>query len=288
MRDLNYQLKQLCRRNRDGSRSTQANRERILTLIANQLHGIGYRCMNVRSLKPKHVEALVELWQNDGLGAGTIKNRMSSLRWWAEKIDKSNVIARENNHYGIAQREPVTQESKALRLDPGQLAKISDPYVRTSLRLQAAFGLRREEAIKFLPVYADRGDHIRLKPSWTKGGRARSIPVRTEQQRRVLDDAHKLAGKGSLIPVHLSYVRQLRQYERLTKLAGFSKLHGVRHGYAQRRYLELTGTPCPHQGGRAQAELSDDERLRDRRARLTVSAELGHGREAVSQIYLGR
>ena len=34
MRDLNYQLKQLCRRNRDGGYLTRYNRESILTLIA--------------------------------------------------------------------------------------------------------------------------------------------------------------------------------------------------------------------------------------------------------------
>jgi hypothetical protein len=48
-----------------------------------------------------------------------------------------------------------------------------------SLRLQAAFGLRREEAVKFQPSYADRGDRLALKASWCKGGRAREIPVRT-------------------------------------------------------------------------------------------------------------
>jgi hypothetical protein len=34
VRDLNHQLKQLCRRNRDGSHATQRDRERVLTLIA--------------------------------------------------------------------------------------------------------------------------------------------------------------------------------------------------------------------------------------------------------------
>jgi hypothetical protein len=32
VRDLNYQLKALCRRNRDGSHATQRDRERMLTL----------------------------------------------------------------------------------------------------------------------------------------------------------------------------------------------------------------------------------------------------------------
>jgi hypothetical protein len=37
VRDLNYQLKQRCRRNRDGSFATQAKRMHQLMLIANQL-----------------------------------------------------------------------------------------------------------------------------------------------------------------------------------------------------------------------------------------------------------
>ena len=65
-----------------------------------------------------------------------------------------------------------------------------------SLELQQAFGLRREEAIKFIPDYADQGDHLVLKPSWTKGGKARVIPVRTAEQRAVLNRAHALDWEG--------------------------------------------------------------------------------------------
>ena len=91
MRDLNYQLKQLGQRNRDGSFATQADRERMLALFANQLHEMGYRHMRSDSLKPKHVEALLERWKAEGISAGTMKNRLAGLRWWAEKIGKENV-----------------------------------------------------------------------------------------------------------------------------------------------------------------------------------------------------
>ena len=77
-----------------------------------------------------------------------------------------------------------------------------------SLELQRAFGLRREEAMKFQPSYADQKNHVRLKASWTKGGKPRSIPVRTDAQREVLDRARSLAGFGSLIPPHRSYVME--------------------------------------------------------------------------------
>jgi len=198
------------------------------------------------------------------------------------------VIARANEHYGIPDRQFVTNISKALSVSAEVLAGIKDVHVRMSLELQQAFGLRREEAIKFVPSYADRGEHLTLKASWTKGGKARDIPIRTEAQREVLNRAHQLAGRGSLIPANRNYVQQLRIYEGHTSRAGLSKLHGLRHAYAQQRYHELTGLPCPAAGGPVSAELTPAQKVIDTAARLTISQELGHEREAVTAIYLGR
>jgi len=288
MRDLNYQLKQLCRHCREGAYGTQNKREWMLTLMANQLHALGYRGMTARSLKPKHVEALVKHWFGQGLSIGTIKNRMAVIRWWAHKVNKQNVVARSNEHYGIPDRRFVTNESKAKIVTPSQLDKVRDEYVRMSLELQQAFGLRREEAMKFQPSFADRGDHLVLKASWTKGGRERTIPVRTEAQRDVLNRARRLAGLGSLIPSNRNYVQQLRIYEGNTLRAGLSRMHGLRHGYAQNRYEELTGWKAPAAGGPESKALTSEQREADRRARLTISRELGHEREAVTAAYCGR
>ena len=52
MKNLNYQLKELCRTNRDGSYSTQANRERMLDQMANQLRALGFRRMQAKTLNP--------------------------------------------------------------------------------------------------------------------------------------------------------------------------------------------------------------------------------------------
>ena len=288
MRDLNYQLKQMCQRNRDGSYSTQANRARMLNQIANQLQEMGYRRMTTRSLKPKHVDALVKRWLREGMAAGTVKNRMNCLRWWATKVDRRNVIARSNDFYGIPDRQFVSNDSKAVVVDDDTLSSVKDDHVRMSLELQRAFGLRREEAIKFMPGYADQGDHIRLKASWTKGGKARQVPILTQGQRTVLDRANRLAGTGSLIPPQKNYIQQLRTYERHTTQAGLSKLHGLRHAYAQARYKELTGWACPAAGGPVSTSLSADQRRLDHQARLTISRNLGHAREQISAVYLGR
>ena len=288
MRELNYELKQLCVRNRDGSYATQYARERILTMVANQLHEMGFRDMQAASLKPKHVEALVERWKAESLSAGTIKNRMTELRWWAEKIARQNVIAKDNDHYGIAHRKYVTNVSRSRELSLGDLARVTDPWTRLSLKLQAAFGLRREESIKIRPEWADRGDRLALKASWTKGGRAREIPIRTEQQRLVLEEAKQLAVNGSLIPKASTYVQQLQRFKAQCMAAGIQHVHGHRHHYAQERYRELTGWACPAQGGPISKQLTPEQKAIDWEARLTISGELGHGREAVVSIYLGR
>jgi len=107
MKDLNYDLKKLCHRYREGSFATYADRERILDLIANQLQDLGFKALRAINLKPRHVDALVAHWHKEGISAGTLKNRMSALRWYADKIGKADMIARSNDAYGIPESWPA-------------------------------------------------------------------------------------------------------------------------------------------------------------------------------------
>jgi integrase len=287
MDNLTYDLRLLCRRNRDGSYATQADRLRSLTLVSRQLLEAGFRRMRGGSIKSKHVEALLQRWRTETLSPGTVKNRLAHLRWWAEKVGKASAIPADNSHLGIPNRRFVTNENKAQQLDdiPEQ---ISDPYVRISLALQQAFGLRREECIKFRPSYADRGDHIALKKSWTKGGRARIVPITVPEQRSVLDRAHQLAQTGSLIPAAKTYIQQRNTYDGECRAAGLNCLHGLRHRYAQVRYAALTGWKAPTDGGPTVQMLTSAQREQDARARQTITRELGHGRSQITAVYLGR
>jgi len=289
MRDLNYALKQLCQRNRDGSYGTQAQRARMLDLIADQLEEMGFRHMETHSLKPKHVAKLVERWLAETLASATIKNRMSALRWWAQKVGKENVVARANTAYAIPDRVYVTNVSKAKELDTDQLGQVPERGIRISLRLQAAFGLRREESIKIIPTWADRGDSLALKDSWTKGGRPREIPIRNEVQRQLLEEAKAVAkGKSLIAPGYSTYRDYLAHFCYQRRRAGIHGFHGHRHGYAQSRYQELTGWACPARGGPRSRDFSPEKRSVDLEARLTISRELGHNREAITAVYLGR
>ena len=287
MDDLTYELRQLCLKNRDGSHATQADRLRMLTSIARQLKESGFINMHARSLRIKHVEALVGRWTNEGLSSGTIKNRMAHLRWWAMKVGKSGVIVADNASLGIPDRRLIPTLNKAKELDE-RLERIADAHVRLSLRLQAAFGLRREEAIKFQPAFADRGTFIALKGSWTKGGKPRTVPITIPAQRATLDAAWALAGKGSLIPPDRTYIQQRNLYDGQCKAAGLSNMHGLRHRYAQMRYEVLTGWKSPLAGGPSRASLTQEQRLIDAQARQTISQELWHERIEITAVYCGR
>ena len=93
---------------------------------------------------------------------------------------------------------------------------------------------------------------------------------------------------ASLIPPQKSYVQQLHSYEAQCQRAGLHKMHGLRHAYAQARFLELAGFACPADGGPSRSVMSAVQREADYDARVIISAELGHGREAITAVYLGR
>lgn len=262
----------------------------ILRLSIEQLNKMGIILRSIDQLKQKHINKLVDTWQEKQLSSGTIKNRLSALRRVTE-LSGRNEVVKKNTDYRIAPRKYYSETSKAVHdID---LDKITDPYVRASLELQKEFGLRREESIKFKPHQADEGLGIRLQGSWTKGGISRLIPLTTQSQRDCLDRIKLLVGKNeSLIPKELTYRQQRERYDYLTHKNGFHKLHGLRHAYAQHRYEVITnqltngyGWKPPIAGGPTSFQLNAYEKHIDYQARLMISQELGHSRVEIVKSY---
>ena len=286
VRDLNFDLKRLQKEHDDGSHGTRTARSYALAQAADTLHELGFKGLRATGLRRKHVVALVREWKRQGRSIGTMKNRTAHIRWWARRVGRPGVVPA-NGELGIANREYVTNQDRSAVLDPEKLARVKDPHVAMALRLEAAFGLRREEAIKFTPARDDRGACIRLKGSTTKGGRPREVPVRNEAQRALLDEARRLVGRGALIPPERNYRQQLKVYESQTREAGLYRMHGLRHRYALSRYEELTGWKAPAAGGPPRRSLTGAKPRIDTVARRTIAQELGHGRASITSVYCG-
>ena len=288
MKPLEWDLMQLLKRNRDGSRATQYARKKIVMAFAQTVHTGGARNKRIWNLKQKDFTRAIQVWRNDNLSDATLKNRVGALRWVAEKMGKPHLVPKDNAELGLNPRVNTATQSKARVLVEQTLSRITDGFVCHSLKLQAAFGLRREEAMKIQPAWADRGDKLVLKGSWTKGGRPREIPIRTHEQRAILNSAKAFTGNGSLIPVTKSYREHVNTWEYQTKRAGLSKTHGLRHAYAQLRYKELTDRKPPVLGGPSSKELTGLLKEQDRAVRLQIALELGHSRADIVNIYVGR
>jgi len=122
-----------------------------------------------------------------------------------------------------------------------------------------------------------------------QGGREREIPIRTLQQRQLIDETKELAkGKSLVAAGYTTYRDYLKHFRYECERVGIYAFHGHRHFYAQTRYKELTGWECPARAGPTSKQLTREQKVIDREARIAISHEMGHGREAISAVYLGR
>jgi site-specific recombinase XerC len=283
--DLQHSIKQILLRSHEGSINARANRYTILMKFAADTVDSGYKLRHVQGLKQKHIEVAVQAWQKQGLTSGTIKNRLSALRFLAEKINKANIVP-SNDALNIPTRKSTPTVNRAIH--HADFCGISNPHVLISLQLQRVFGLRREESIKIRPHQADAGQLLTLQPTWCKGNRGRNVPIQTDEQRYWLDQAKKLVARGdSLIPKGKRYIQQREVYDKQVANAGIKNPHGLRHAYAQRLYKELTGWEAPINGGPKIKELTLEQKQMDHEARMIITEQLGHGRKNVVTNYLG-
>jgi integrase len=289
MPTLEGQLDAMTRRNRDGSRKTQGDRRRMLQLFARQLKELGYGQLRAQEFKGRHRNRLLARWEAEGITPKVRANRLAVLRWWCEKIGKPEVMARGNAVYGIV-APPREAVSRAKVLTEGQLAQVGDAYVRLSLQLIQSYGLRRKESLMICPEEADGGSILRIRHNWAKNGRPRDIPIVEVPQREVLEAAKWLVGRQggpSMIPPELTYIEQEKRFDHWVQVIGLGGAHGLRHAWAQTRYAVLSGMACPLTGGPLWAEMTQEQRRQDRRARQDLTRELGHERPSQVATYIG-
>lgn len=294
---IEYQLKRLLsHRPRSVSYETHRKRGTILLQFLRDLKTGGYLLQQLSNLKPKHILARVQAWKDQGLESGTIKTRMSAVRWLCEKIQKQGIVP-SNDELGIPKRIAVTNTSKAWPVelrDPifAEVLRLS-PRLHLQMRLMESFGLRFEEAALLRPHESDLEYHLHVVRG-TKGRRPRVVPIEDDAQRALLDEAKAQVGRrDSMVPRYFTFDRWRGKAKAIARKLGMSKqnnthFHGLRHAWAHRTYEALSGMspPCAA-GADDRPVMMADARARDQDARMRVSEGLGHGRIQVSSIYLG-
>jgi integrase len=283
---------------RVGWRTQKARRQDLVGAV-NDLHDSGYRLEDVRNLRPRHVAALVRLWESRGWAPAYLQRRVSSLRTLAAWIGKPGLVGDVRTLLAdpacyartYTASEDRSWEGRGVDVE-AKLRQVQekDPAVHIQLLLAHAFGLRTQEAVLLQPHDADRGDVLAVSRG-TKGGRKRQVPIESSYQREVLAQAKALASlaTGSTIPdgpPAYTLKRWLNRYYYVLRGCGITRkdgivAHGLRHGYANRRYEALAGVPSPVRGGTPETPPEPDARER-------LAEELGHSRPQVTNAYCGR
>ena len=262
---LNTLLKRHLRRSADGrkvvSHATIADRSEFFSRMIRQLHDVGYALTDVQHLKPKHIQALMRLWEQQGLSASTLQKRFSYLTLLCGWIGKASMLRPGASYLDDPTRYQRTYTADhdhswtAAGVDPAaKIAAIEndDPAVARVLRLQHAFGLRIQEASLLNPA-RDTVNATQLRVvAGTKGGRPRVVPIETDEQRAVLAETQAYAAqtRRSMIPPHydlkqwLAHCYHVLARHCVTRKDGLVS-HGLRHQYANDQYEAATGEPAP-------------------------------------------
>ncbi len=201
-------------------------------------------------------------------------------------------------HIDRRQRIAQTNKATSLAMHLKTQAAVSE-RLSVLLGLQRTLGLRFKESVLLdarAALKSSKRNNKIIISRGTKGGRKRQVPV-TQEARHVLTKAAQLQDGVSMIPDNLNYHQfQTRCYQEMINHP--CHFHGERHFYAQKRYKEITGAPAPIAANwlrkerlqKLAAYLSVDVEKAseiDQYARLQIARELGHGREEVTNAYLG-
>ena len=286
------------------SGKAKANIREEAKLIAKDFKTMGYQ-INTKFQSPTMITQkdflnLVNFWKEKGYKEGTIENKATALRHILAACGnmKANI---ENKELGLQSKERdilnTQNENRGCKpLTENALSSIKNKSVLAAAKLIISYGLRKDESLHATWALSkgreiSKSGVLFLQGSWAKNGRPRSF---------------KMADNGVALKEAAALVRNIqingrveqfrskldRQFDEkhLKKVTGDLSLrpHGLRHNYAQGRYLSITGLTAPSAGGLNYENMNKEQRALYHSACDTIAQEMGHSREEISRTYLGR
>ncbi len=284
------------------STKTQLERASFYHLAFAQLFEGGYRLTSPRNLGGRHLEYLLQRWDQEGIAIITLHARVSFLRTFCGWIGKPGMVMEVHDYLPDkdVKRRTVAMRNRAWLpngVDASEViarARGIDERLAVMLAVEDAFGLRMKEAIEMRPAWCrtESGAMLNIHEG-TKGGRWRQVPIDTDYKREVFAWALRVAASGKSgrlrWPDRTWTQAKRRYYYLLAEKLGVNlndlgvTSHGLRHEYAQEKYADISGMPSPIAG----TDPRQVDPVKHREAGIEVSRDLGHGRLAVTASYYG-
>lgn len=270
-----------------------------MRVMVGDLRKLNMGLQNLGEISPRHVRALIQHYEAEGLSSSSLQKKTTVLRRFGIWIGRPDIAprlsdivvdpSRASRSYSATVSKAWTSRGVSTQRVIDQMHELC-PVAGLQLEIQLEFGLRPREVVMLKPLSADQGKTLFVTDG-TKGGRARMVPVDSERKRELIERAKVIAAgnkRGVLSdrPTR-TLASALNRYYYLAKKVGLCKadlgvtLHGLRHEFANNLYRQLTGANSPVNGGRV-----EDQEVAGV-AMQTVSEQLGHSRKHASAAYLG-
>ncbi len=286
-----------CGRQRPASVSTEDGYYHGIGGFIKELGKLNVRPPGLSYFTVKHLRMAFASWEKRGISASYLQQCFTTLRRFFTWIGQPSVPALRSM---LANPDRATRTTSAVvpktwsskGVDPDEVIermKLRCPATAMHLAMERCWGLRVQEGLCINVFAADGGDTL-LVNRGTKGGLGRFVPLDTDVRRDLLKQAQLMANprtglvqadpRMTLKQARNHYYYMVRS-EGLTGSSAGVTSHGLRHEYANDRFLEATGEPSPVLGG----NLAD--RAREKAARAQLTRALGHSRTQITTAYTG-
>jgi site-specific recombinase XerD len=254
---------------REGSGATRAARKSHIRDLADYLQSANIQVKDARHISPRHIAGYVAHLQAAGKSAGSIQNRIATVRavWRGAGCDRW--ASKSNTELGAASRSRIGSKTamgdERYAQARADLAASGRAREAAALALQRVLGLRAQEAVRSPTSLAtwqrdlERGERIRIIAG-TKGGRPRDTRVPDRQAAlAAVREARALAGRGHLVQGRggtlKSALDRLHNSYRAVGLAGPEASHSARYAFAQEAMARYRSEGYSEREARAQASL---------------------------------
>ena len=273
-------------------------------LIAADFKELGYK-VNTKFQSPTMITAqdfknLVNFWkETKGYKEGTIENKVTALRHILKVCGNKTDVS--NKELGLQSKERdilnTQNENRGCRaLQESSINSVKDNSIKAAIKLIESYGLRKDESLHATWALSkgreiSKDGILSLQGSWCKNGRPRSFQMSDGgialKQAGELVKGFKIEGK---IEQFRSKLEREFDKKHLKKITGDLSLrpHGLRHNYAQGRYLSITGLTAPAAGGLGYKDMNKEQKGIYNNACGVIAGEMGHTRPEISRTYVGR
>ncbi|HAU1190661.1 TPA: integrase [Legionella pneumophila] len=177
-----------------GSYKIKKQRAYVIRKMIDDLYTIGDVPSSWKNIQSHHIHQLVAHWKNGKMRASTIMNHMTIIRHYLTSI---NCLIPNIDNKSL-QLSKTRKRKRKLKIQHDHWQSWDNPIPRLIMALQTEFGLTFQEAIYIKPEINIQADSIWITRNIAFNSLDRTIPIRFETQKVILDEIKKLTNSKSI------------------------------------------------------------------------------------------